>query len=356
MTEPTGTGHSTPSTPNAQQLSAMSNAELDVLGARMDGVELTTLGSLPPAGSVAEQRAERQVALCFGLAGFFSLAFVVVFWGSGWFLPDWEFQNGDTFWGALYTPLLGLTMGSALLFLGLGIVLWAKKLVPHEVATQERHEGASEPVDAQTASGSLLAGVERLGVARRKVVRRALLGAGGALGLMALMPLGGLIRNPGRGDELTNTSWREGMRLLREDGTPIRPADMQPGALETVFPPVERGNLQADSATMLIRLYRDQAAEVRSRGNEAGFEDYLAYSKICTHAGCPVSLYEDQTGRILCPCHQSQFDVTRDAASVFGPATRSLPQLPIDIDDEGFFVALGDYPEPVGPSYWNREK
>lgn len=343
--------------PTADDLATMSHAELERLGAGLDDTEIHLLSPAPPAGSIAEKRAERQVALCFGLATVFALGFVVVFWGAGWFLPDWEYTIGGSLFGSLFTPLLGLTMGGALLFLGIGLVLWIKKLMPHEVATQQRHDGASDPIDARTVGGTIMAGFERTGFTRHKIVRRSLLGAGGALGLLAVMPLGGLIKNPGRGDELMKTTWGEGIRLVRDDGTPIRPSDMQPGSLETVFPAVEGGNRQADAATMLIRLRREQVDELALPSGREGFvyQDYIAYSKICTHAGCPVSLYEQETGRILCPCHQSQFIVTEAARPVFGPAARPLPQLPIGLDDEGFFVARGDYPEPVGPSFWNRE-
>ena len=113
-----------------------------------------------------------------------------------------------------------------------------------------------------------------------------------------------------------------------------------------------------DAATMLIRLRPEQQLSDEPREGQADFSygDYVAYSKICTHAGCPVSLYEQETSRILCPCHQSQFDVTQGAKPVFGPATRPLPQLPITVDDEGYFVARSDYIEAVGPTYWNRER
>ncbi len=344
--------------PTAEDLAAMSHPELERIGLRMDDTVVHVLSEAPPPGSIAERRAERQVALCFGLATAFAFAFVIVYWGAGWFLPDWEYTVDGSLFGALFTPLLGLTMGGALLFLGIGLVLWIKKLMPHEVATQQRHDGGSAPVDARTAGATIMTGLERTGVTRHKIVRRSLLGAAGALGLLAAMPLGGLIKNPGRGDELMHTSWGKGIRLLRNDGTPIRPSDMQPGSLETVFPAVPGGNRESDAATMLIRLRREQVANIHPAAGQEdfGFEEYLAFSKICTHAGCPVSLYEQETGRILCPCHQSQFDVTNGATPIFGPAARPLPQLPIDVDDEGFFVARSDYPEPVGPSFWNREK
>ncbi len=356
--QPVISGGASPVSPTPDELAAMSHAELDTLGARLDDTEVVVLSQPPRPGSIAEKRAERQVALSFGLATVFAFAFVIVFWGAGWFLPDWEYEVGGSVFGALFTPLLGLTMGASLLFFGIGIVLWIKKLTPHEVATQQRHEGASAPVDAQTAAGTIMAGFERTGLARHNIVRRSLLGAAGALGLLALMPLGGLIKNPGRGDELMKTSWADGVRLVRDDGTPIRAADMLPGSLETVFPAVEGGNRQADAATMLIRLRREQVEEIQAPSGQEdfGYQDFIAFSKICTHAGCPVSLYEQETGRILCPCHQSQFEVTNGARPVFGPAARPLPQLPIEVDGEGFFVSRSDYAEPVGPSFWNREK
>ena len=153
---------------------------------------------------------------------------------------------------------------------------------------------------------------------------------------------------------------KEGVRLVRSDGTPISPADQEPGSLETVFPAVPGGNSvrHADSAVMLIRLRPEQVSQFQARPENEGFGygDYVAFSKICTHAGCPVSLYEQETSRILCPCHQSQFDVIQGANPVFGPAVRPLPQLPIELDDEGYFVARSDYIEAVGPTYWNRER
>ncbi len=342
--------------PTADELAQMSNRELDRLGLRLDDTTAHVVSEAPPPGSIAENLAQRQVALWFALAALFAIIFVVVFWGAGWFLPDWEYRVGGSAFGALFTPLLGITMGGALAFLGVGIVLWSKKLMPDEVVTQQRHDGGSDPVDARTAGGTIMSGFERTGFTRHNLARRWLLGAAGALGLMAVVPLGGLIKKPG--DALFQTPWRSGVRLLRADGTPIRPSDMLPGSLETVFPAVPGGDQAADAATMLIRLLLTQAGSVRpTPGQEDfGFEDYLAFSKLCTHAGCPVSLYERQTARILCPCHQSQFDVTRGAIPVFGPAARPLPQLPIELDSEGFFVARGDYPEPVGPSFWTLEK
>jgi ubiquinol-cytochrome c reductase iron-sulfur subunit len=300
-----------------EQLAAMRREDLDRLGARYDGVEILHVDPGPEPGSALEKRAVRQVGTLFGLAGLCAFLFVLIYVGSGWFLPDWHWTITEKGWSALFTPLLGLLMGLAMTFVGLGLVLFTKKLLPHETAVQDKHDGSH--FDRVTAGATLVGGYHNSGLARRKLITRSLLFMGGGLGLMLIMPLGGLIKNPNKGNPLGRTNWADGVRLVRDDGTPIRPGDQEPGSLETVFPAVPGGNRQAD-------------------------------------AGCPVSLYEQETSRILCPCHQSQFLVTQGAKPVFGPATRPLPQLPLDVDDEGYFVAGSDYIEAVGPTYWNRER
>jgi ubiquinol-cytochrome c reductase iron-sulfur subunit len=339
-----------------EQLAAMRREDLDRLGARYDGVEILHVDPGPEPGSALEKRAVRQVGTLFGLAGLCAFLFVLIYVGSGWFLPDWHWTITEKGWSALFTPLLGLLMGLAMTFVGLGLVLFTKKLLPHETAVQDKHDGSH--FDRVTAGATLVGGYHNSGLARRKLITRSLLFMGGGLGLMLIMPLGGLIKNPNKGNPLGTTEWAKGVRLVRNDGTPIRPGDQEPGSLETVFPAVPGGNRQADAATMLIRLRPEQVEELQPRAGQAGFAygEYVAYSKICTHAGCPVSLYEQETSRILCPCHQSQFLVTQGAKPVFGPATRPLPQLPLDVDDEGYFVAGSDYIEAVGPTYWNRER
>jgi ubiquinol-cytochrome c reductase iron-sulfur subunit len=339
-----------------EQLAAMDRDELDRLGARYDGVEILHVDPGPAPGSTMEKRAIRQVGTVFTLAGLFAFLFIVVYVGSGWFLPDWHWQITETGWSALFTPLLGLCMGLAMGLVGIGLVLFTKKLLPHETAVQDKHDGSN--FDRVTAGATLVRGFHNSGLARRKVITRALGFMGAGLGLMLIMPLGGLIKNPNKGDPLGTTEWGKGVRLARYDGTPIRPGDQQPGSLETVFPAVPGGNKMADAATMLIRLRPEQLAELQPRPGQEGFRygEYVAFSKICTHAGCPVSLYEQETSRILCPCHQSQFLVTQGAKPVFGPAARPLPELPLDVDEDGYFVAASDYIEAVGPTYWNRER
>jgi ubiquinol-cytochrome c reductase iron-sulfur subunit len=339
-----------------EQLATMSREELDLLGARYDGVEVLHVDPGPEPGSRVEKRAVRQVALTFALAGLAAFAAFVIYVGSGWFLPDWQWTITEGGWSAIFTPLIGGLGGLSLILMGVGLVLYTKKLLPHETAVQDKHEGSH--FDRVTTGATLVGGLHNSGLARRKLLTRSLVFMGSGIGLVLLMPLGGLIRNPNTGNPLGTTSWAEGVRLVRIDGSPIRPGDQQPGSLETVFPAVPGGNRESDAATMLIRLRPEQVAVDRPRPGQAdfGYGDYVAFSKICTHAGCPVSLYEQETSRILCPCHQSQFEVTQGAKPVFGPATRPLPQLPITVDDEGFFVARSDYIEAVGPTYWNRER
>ena len=303
----------------------MRREDLDRLGARYDGVEIMHVDPGPEPGSRLEKRAIRQVGLTFTLAGVFAFLFVLVYVGSGWFLPDWHWEITESGWSALFTPLLGLLMGLSLLCVGVGLVLFTKKLLPHETAVQDKHDGSH--FDRVTTGATLVGGFHNSGLARRKLITRSLALMGGGVGLMLIMPLGGLIKNPNKGNPLGTTNWAEGVRLVRNDGTPIRPGDQEPGSLETVFPAVPGGNLQADAATMLIRLRPEQVESLRPREGHADFAygEYVAYSKICTHAGCPVSLYEQETSRILCPCHQSQFDVTQGAKPVFGPATPRPP-------------------------------
>lgn len=346
-----------------ERLGEMSTEELTALGGEMDGVQVLSQEYPFEAGSRGEKRAERRVAMFFTIAALLGLAFVGIFL----FWP-WEVnakKPTDTGNLALwYTPLLGLTLGGALAAMGAGLVIWAKKLMPHEVAIQERHEGASPEVERRATAATLMSGADSLGLSRRKLIRGSLLGAGGVLGLATLISLGGLIKNPYKDEALFHTAWKKGTRLLRANGTPVRPGDMQPGSMETVYPYTEGLGHQSDTPTMLIRMHHDQAEQFKARpmneseewGGSARWNEYVAYSKICTHLGCPVSLYERETGRILCPCHQSQFQITQDAKPVFGPATRSLPALPIEVDDDGYFVAKSDYREPVGPAFWDRQR
>ncbi|GID32128.1 cytochrome bc1 complex Rieske iron-sulfur subunit [Paractinoplanes brasiliensis] len=337
-------------------------------GLRRDEIEIITYESqFQGTNSKAERRVVRNIALLFIVAGLAALAFLgfYIWW-------PWRFELGHGS-ADYYTPLLGITLGVSLFALGFAILAWAKKLLPHEVSIQARHDGGS-PTDEQKITGqTMLFVADELnnGVQRRPLLKGAIGFGLAPIGLVAAAPLiGGLIENPHKDDLpiMYTTGFNPGMnggkpvRLTREDGTPIRPEDVSTGGQMTVFPGIPHGatNEYADSPTLLIHLRSDDAeatreaanADPRNRGSM--WNDYVAYSKICTHAGCPASLYEQQTNRLLCPCHQSQFLITRNAQPIFGPATRRLPMLPLGVDEEGFFVATSDFKDTVGPDFWER--
>ncbi|GAA1703996.1 ubiquinol-cytochrome c reductase iron-sulfur subunit [Fodinicola feengrottensis] len=321
-------------------------------GARRDGVELVHYAPrFPVPGTKREKRVERTIAFMFGLSGLFGLAFLVVYiW---W---PYDYQLGVNI-AKLYTPMLGITLGFALFFVGAAVITFAKKLLPEEVAVQDRHDGASPDDERRLTGATLLQTFDDTGIKRRPMLKAAIAIGAAPLGLAIAAPLvGALITNPGK-DPIT-TAWKEGIRLVRDDGTPIQPGDMHTGSIETVFPGIPDGNTNkyADSPTLLIHMRPEDAAKVKVQpGYEtAHYGDYFAYSKICTHAGCPASLYEQQTQRLLCPCHQSQFDLLESCKPVFGPASRRLPQLPIKLDSAGYFVAQSDYRVPIGPALWEH--
>jgi ubiquinol-cytochrome c reductase iron-sulfur subunit len=342
-------------------------------GARRDGVEIVHYEPRFPApGTRAEKRSERTIALVFLLSLLGAAAFFAVF---VWW--PWQYDAGSNN-SKLYTPLLGITLGLTLAPIGFGIIAFAKKLLPVEVAVEHRHAGGGSAPDDRRTTGALLASVaDDTAIQRRPLIKGALTAGLLGIGVVATVPLvGALIKNPhkvagqpeGLGDVFMHTGFDPGyndghpVRLVHEDGVPIRPTDVSVGGQITVYPGIPEGatNKFADSPTLLIHLRTSDADALRRNlanvpvNTGVMWGDYVAYSKICTHAGCPASLYEQQTNRLLCPCHQSQFQITDNARPIFGPATRRLPALPLDVDDEGFFVAKSDYKVPVGPGFWER--
>jgi ubiquinol-cytochrome c reductase iron-sulfur subunit len=311
-----------------------------------------------------QRRAERQVATLFMLSGICSVLFVVSYF---------TFEIGDvvtTIGGLGASNLaLGLSLGGALLFGGVGAIHWARKLMVDRPLVEARHPIASSPEDREVTVSGFMTGLDETGIARRPLVRNTLLGA---LGVLALPVPIVLLRDLGPlpGDSLKSTIWEPGMRVVRDvTGTPIRVSDMQFGDLinaepaiffetdEEGEPLIEGADLQREKAKAAVILVRMEPEEITpSDGREDWSVDgILCYSKICTHVGCPISLYERTTHNVLCPCHQSTFDLADNAKVVFGPAARPLPQLPLGVDSEGFLVAQSDFDEPVGPSFWERD-
>lgn len=370
--------------PSSAELAELDRDQLVKLGGKLDGVEIVEYPTpWPVPGTRAEKRAERLVAFWFALSGLSGLAFVVALIWWPWEYVPYE-DEVAAYWYGLYTPVLGITLGLCVLGFAFGALVYTKKFIPHEVAVQERGdfggEGSSE-VDQQTFVAHLADAGSRSTIARRPLIK-ASAGLGmGALGLgLAALPIASFIKDPWKDsngkDSLWHTGWLpengETVYLRRYTGDSqeivlVRPEDLDAGSMETVFPfrESERGDPHAltaalkrvDNPVMLIRLRPEDAARVVKRKGQEDFNygDYYAYTKICSHVGCPTSLFEQRTNRILCPCHQSQFDALHYAKPIFGPATRALAQLPITVNHEGYLVARGDFIEPVGPGFWERK-
>jgi len=336
----------------------MSDEELMTAGAAADGVHIVHRRErFPIAGTKAEKRAERAVAGLFVLAFLAAVGFIVVFCGAVPF--EWKLP-GQSQSFRYFTPLLGGLLALSLAAIGVGTVLWAKWLLPEEEVVQDRHDGPSPESEQLMTAATLVSGFNDTGIARRSMLKSTIGLAGGALGAVPLIALvGAMIKKPNRGENqsLFHTMYKAGVPIVYSDGTRVSPNDIDAGGIATVFPGVPGGIKAGDSPTLLIRLRPGQKVKARKGQADFGWGDFVAFSKICTHAGCPASLYEQQTGRLLCPCHQSQFDVLLDAKPVFGPATRSLPKLPIGVqvvDGRQYFVARGDFPEAIGPAFWER--
>ncbi|WP_370943195.1 ubiquinol-cytochrome c reductase iron-sulfur subunit [Amycolatopsis sp. cg5] len=374
-----------PKPPSEAELAEMDRDQLVKLGTNLDGVELVEYPDpWPVKGTRAEKRAERAIAAWFGLSALSAIAFVVVIaWPEWWEYkaPSNEHEHAVY---SLFTPALGVSLGLAILSLAIGLLLYTKKFIPHEVAIQERGDGGSQEVDKATILAQLADAGNRSTIARRSLIKRSAGLGMGAIGLAAAaLPVASFIKDPWKDtenkDSLWHTPWKsefpgEVVYLRRFTGkwdetepVLVKAEDLDAGAMETVFPfrESERGNEKAmvhalkrvDSPVMLIRLRPADAAKVVKRQGQEDFNygDYYAYTKICSHVGCPTSLYEQRTNRILCPCHQSQFDALHYAKPIFGPATRPLAQLPITVDKDGYLIAKGDFIEAIGPAFWERK-
>ena len=378
--------------PSDAELASMSREQLVELGGKLDGVETVFIEDRwPVPDTKAEKRAERTVAYWLLLGGFAGLALLLIFL----FWP-WEYRplgsEGEWLY-SLATPLYGLTFGLSILAIGIGAVLYQKKFIPEEISIQDRHDGRSPEIHRNTIAANLTDSLERSTFKRRKVIGLSL-GIGlGAFGLGTLVAfMGGLIKNPWKpvvptADGLKAVLWTSGwtprfhgetIYMARATGNPgespfvkMRPEDIDAGGMETVFPwresdgdgtTVESHHKLTEIAmgvrnpVMLIRVRPlDMSKVVKRKGQESfNFGELFAFTKVCSHLGCPSSLYEQQSYRILCPCHQSQFDALHFARPIFGPAARALAQLPITIDADGYLVANGDFIEPVGPAFWER--
>ena len=260
---------------------------------------------------------------------------------------------GAAFWVNAKPWIIGATMGGGLTFLGIGLVAWGKYLMPKGPFVEERHDLANTKSDRDAFAAAI---VERGGgvIKRRKMLGGLL---GGGLGIFSVVAIFPLLRSLGplpKGT-LFHTDWRSGSYVVDQTGRRIQVGDLAVGSMVTVFPEgtqnTDRG--QAVDQTVLIRLSNENFTTQKGRETWAPL-GYVAYSKMCTHLGCPVGLYEQQLQLLVCPCHQSMFNVTNGAIPQFGPAPRPLPQLPLFIDPDGYVRAQSDFHEAVGPGFWER--
>ncbi len=302
----------------------------------------------------AAKKAERQVAILFLLSALGTVLLIYTFF----------FISEDTF---IYFPVLGNTnadqlflglgLAASLFFIGMGAIQWARTLMPDEEVIAERHEFRSADEDRADFVATVKDRAGQAGLGRRSLIKRSL---GLSLGLVGISPLL-LLRDLGPlpKDDLTKTSWKAGTRLVTDPGDrPIRAEDLEVGAVAQTLPELMSGekrtlNNIGKDAVLLIRL-RPEEFNLTDERLSWTHEGIIAFSKICSHMGCAVALYEQQTKHLLCPCHQSTFDVTRAAKVIFGPSARPLPQLAITVDAEGYLIAKAPFNEPVGPSFWER--
>jgi ubiquinol-cytochrome c reductase iron-sulfur subunit len=322
----------------------------------------------------AATRAERQVATLFGLSMLGTLLFVVLYFAVG--VEETVLIPGVGLTSASNVAL-GSTLALSLLGIGFGVVHWAKTLMPDTEVVEDRHPMRSSEEARRDVVATLRDGGNSAQIPRRPIIKYTL---GGALGLFAVplvLQVGGSLGKLPE-ESLSLTFWNGGpsgpgevptfrpLRLVRDpENTPIKASDVTIGSVfhvqpEGLLPDLETGEggtehpleEKAKAAVLLMRL---DPSDIRSQKElDWGHQGIVAYSKICTHVGCPVGLYEQQTHHLLCPCHQSTYDVTQDCKVIFGPAKRALPQLKITVDDEGYLVSSQPFREAVGPSFWER--
>jgi ubiquinol-cytochrome c reductase iron-sulfur subunit len=311
-----------------------------------------------PQDPALARKAERIVVACFVLAMLAGFGFLVAY----------ALVGVGPITGTLHSNLwLGGTLSLVFLLLGIGAVIWVRHLMPTVEITEQRHPMRSTDAERAAFSETFDEGAATSQFVKRPLVRRTLIAATLPLAVAPLFLLRDL--GPLPGTSLDTTVWRKGLRLLAYGtGRPITAAEFNsPGQLISVGPEgyLADDDAMAKAAVIIIKFRPGQL--VFGPSTPPGHptppnvvipnwtvDNIVAYSKICTHVGCPAALYEQTTHHILCPCHQSTFDATRGAQVLFGPATRALPQLPIGVDSDGFLIATGGFNEPVGPSFWER--
>ena len=301
-----------------------------------------------------EKQAERRIAMFFGLSILGSVVAAVSY-------VIFPIIPGDMTSVRLNNLTVGLGLTIALLGVGFGAVHWAKSLMHGHELVEERHPIRGDEETRKTAQEMFTQANHESGFTRRSLVRNTLFGALLAAPIPAVVLLRDLAPAKDPIVLMKQTMWEAGTRLARDpSGVPIKASEVTIGSAFHVIPEglpdltKHKIEEKAKAAVLLMRLPIEDLKEDEAK-KDWSYEGIVAYSKICTHVGCPVALYEQHTHHLLCPCHQSEFDVTEHCKVIFGPAARPLPQLPITVDEEGYLIARSDFTEPVGPSFWERE-
>ena len=353
-------------TPSLERAAAAPEAE-HVGPVRTEEAPAAPVADASATDEAKAKRDELIVAAMFTLSGAVAVFFVAYYW----------IANLHDRW---YNQILGLSLAVSLTLIGVAAIYWVKTLMNDEEAVQDRHS-LYDQRENDAAGQVFVEGVADSGFLKRPLLRRTFILSQVPLIVAPVVLLRSLApTQPAK--EFEHTHWKPGDRLFDAQKfqplqllDPTKGVTLDIGGFVTVLPEsalsieevkdvngnvIERRtvvdrDIEADSVTMLLRLDpTDFDPENHRTDYRYVVQGHVAYSKLCTHLGCPVSLYEQQTRKLLCPCHQSQFLVTEGARPVFGPAARSLPQLPIMVDEEGFFRCVKDFDQPVGPGYWER--
>lgn len=303
----------------------------------------------------ADKTAERQVIILFVISILGTIGTIVAYFA----LPLTEDPSSVR----IANLALGLGLTVSLLGIGLAAVHWAKTLMSGQEVAEPRKPQAGDAETREAAVQALTDGAKDSGIGRRGVLKGAVVSAVAIFPLTIAVPLIGSVGGDWNVSKFRHTFWAKNKRMNRDHdpkGTAVKATDLTIGSVFHVIPEgvMDAEHAMEEKAKSVVLLVRLDEREIKEAENRKGwsYNGIVAYSKICTHVGCPVALYEQQTHHLLCPCHQSTFDVADGARVVFGPAKRPLPQLPITVDDEGYLVAQDDFNEPVGPSYWERLK
>ncbi|MGI8710668.1 MAG: Rieske 2Fe-2S domain-containing protein [Acidimicrobiales bacterium] len=243
--------------------------------------------------------------------------------------------------------LEGVLLAVTLLSIGMALAVWAKALLPSEPRVEDRPPLRSD----QAQRGAVGQDLDRAGgVGRRPLLVHLAGGALVALAAAIIAPLRSLGPGPG-GKAALRTRWRFKVRAVTSDGVPVKADAVPLEGLVTVFP---EGATDSEQGQVVLVRVREQALDLPAGRDGWAPNGLVAYSKVCTHAGCPVGLYQAAARTLLCPCHQSSFDVTTGAQPLSGPAAWPLPQLPIEVDGDGFVRSTGDLSAPPGPGWWKE--